>query len=255
MHRRIARALALAFTGRFTVKLLAAFVGVAAFAGIGGVYGLATQSRLTHEVRSTNDRSLVPLQSLEEARARTLVGRVDALQAMEATDSATRADASMRVRTADLAVDDMLDTFGQAELTPGERSSLAKLHAHLVTYRRAVNNLLGTKGKAGARRLVTASDTAFAAVDADFVDLAGQAVSAGAANYKHARRVAHDAGRTTLTLLALAFLVSLLVSFALARRLSRPVIAASKALRAVAEGDLTPRLPVRGRDEMALMAS
>jgi methyl-accepting chemotaxis protein len=255
MHHRLGTALR-AIPERFTLRLLAALVVVAALGGAGGLYGLGAQSRLTREVASTYDRSLVPLQSLDEARTRTLLGRVDSLQALQAKDDAARGEALVRWRTADGAVDDRLTTFGQAALTPGERMALARLRGHLENYRRAVNALMAAEpGSPGFAALVARADATFGTVDADFVDLAGRAVTAGAANYRHAKAVATAARRATLLLLGLAFLACVALSLALARRLSRPVLAVSKALRAVAAGDLTPRLRVRGRDELSTMAA
>ena len=253
--RRVLGFLARLSRERFALKLLAAFVGVAAFTGVGGLYGLTTQGRLTDEVASTYNESLLPLQSLEEARARVMIGRVDTLQSLLGQDAEERNQALMRVRTGDVAVNDMLVTFGQAELTEQEHTVLAKLHGDLNEYRRAVNDVLTMKpGDPKTTAAIAKSNELYASVDGDFRDLAGQAVDAGAANYKHATTVAAGAKHTTLVLLGLAFLVALVVSFVLARRLSRPIVAVSRALRSVAAGDLTPRLRARGHDEMSEMA-
>jgi methyl-accepting chemotaxis protein len=255
VHRAIRRSVAGLLGERFKLKLLAALLGVAAFTGVGGIYGLVTQDRLTSEVASTYGRGLLPLQNVEEARARIMIGRVDTLQSLQNPRASERSQAMARVRTADMAVDDLLLTLSQSQLTTQERSTLAQLRLHLTAYRRTVNDLLsGMPGGRSETSAMDASDTAYAAVDGDFRDLASEAVDAGSANYTHATHVARSAKKTTITLLALAFLLAFGVSLLLARRLSRPVIAVSNALRAVARGDLTPRLAVSGHDELAEMA-
>jgi signal transduction histidine kinase len=50
-----------------------------------------------------------------------------------------------------------------------------------------------------------------------------------------------------------ALLFSLGVAFLLARSISRPVVSLAKASAAIARGDYTQRLPVRGRDELATL--
>ncbi|MFL6138177.1 MAG: methyl-accepting chemotaxis protein [Frankiaceae bacterium] len=254
--RRALRAFARLTRGRFALKLLAAFVIVAAFTGVGGIYGLTTQGRLTDEVASTYNQSLLPLQALEDARTRVMTGRVETLQALLGHDAGARSRALARLRTGDAAVDDRLKTFGKAKLTTDEQAVLIKLNADLYGYRRAARDVLTmTPNDPTIGAAIDRTNSEYGDVDGDFSELATHAVDDGSANYARATKVAGTAKRTTLVLLALAFLVALVMSFVLARLLSRPLVAVSKALRRVAAGDLTPRLRAKGYDEMSEMSS
>ena len=245
------------FTNRsFRTKLIIAFMAIAVLSGIGGLYGLKVQSRLASAQASTYNDSLLPAQNLDEARSVMLSTRNDVL-ALIGSDFDNRDSALQTLNDGNTAIDSALATMGTHKLTPTETKALTSLKGHLAVYNKAMKVLIALPvDDVDKRRNLEDDDiTFYLDVKGDFDTLSKATITTGAASFQHSRATATSARNTTLALGVFAFLIAGLVSWLFTRSVARPIDATSEALMAVAAGDLTRRVDVRGQDEIARMGS
>ncbi len=241
---------------KFRTKLVLAFMAIALLSGVGGVYGLVVQQRLTAAQASTYNDGLLPEQQLDQALSVMLSTRNDVLAAISTTfDNRDFARQTLDQGNKDITAS--LTALQQHRLTSVEQKEVKKLQADLAVYTSKMKVLIALPVEATYQRANMADDniTFYLNVKGDFDQLSKDAVAAGSASFQVGQATARSSRNTTITLLGLAFAITGFVSFFLTRALTRPIDATSDALMAVAAGDLTRRVDVKGQDEIARMGS
>jgi methyl-accepting chemotaxis protein len=243
------------FTNRnFRTKLIVSFMAIAVLGAVGGVYGLTVQNRLTVTQAAAYNDSLVPAQLLDQARAATLSTRNDVITALNSSFD-LRSFASQSLTDGGTVVETSLADLGKHKLSAAERQTIGNLRTDLAKYNVKMRQLIAVPlGQSAVRQNLTDDSTAsYSDVKDDFDTLSQDTAASGLASFRLAQSTANSARDTTITLLLVALGIAGLISFFLTRSLARPIDATSDALIAVAGGDLTRRVHVAGRDEIARM--
>ncbi|MGV3573485.1 MAG: methyl-accepting chemotaxis protein [Ramlibacter sp.] len=154
-------------------------------------------------------------------------------------------------------IDAVLDRFKafseRPNLLPEEKALIASLQPQLSSYRTDINTALQLSlTNAGNGKLaMEAADTGFQALLKDFGALVALQKKLSADS---AARVEAEFRAALLTLVAIALIaaaVSLALALVMSRAIVRPLRSAIDVAGNIAQGDLTARLDVRGRDETA----
>ena len=246
-----------AFTNRkFRTKLVSSFLAIAVLSGIGGMYGLVVQKRLASAQSSTYNNSLLPAQSLDQAESTTLSTRND-VQAFLNSTLDNRAFALQTLNDGSKATGTLLANMAAHHLTRAQRGELTNLQSQLAVYVTKMKALIALPADATYQRQNMSDDITpfYLDVKSGFDKLSKDLVATGASSYASSQSTARTARDTTISLLLLAFVLAGLISVFLTRMMARPIDATSEALIAVAAGDLTRRVDVKGQDEIARMGS
>jgi methyl-accepting chemotaxis protein len=245
------------FTDRkFRTKLLLGFTSIALLCSLGGAYGLVVQNRLASSQSSTYNDSLLPAETLQQALTTTLSTRNDVL-ALINTIFDNHLIAKQTLDDGNKSVDAALKSVKSHRLSAADAKTLTQLQADLVKYNTALTKVIAIPVDAQAQRQNQEDQDVdlYLAVKADFDTLDKDLVGAGTKSYTASQATATTARNSTVALVLLAFAIAFGLALLLSRRMARPIDATSKALLAAAEGDLTRRVEVKGRDEFAHMGT
>ncbi|WP_028101954.1 methyl-accepting chemotaxis protein [Pseudoduganella violaceinigra] len=150
------------------------------------------------------------------------------------------------------AVDAQLQQLAGAAVAD-EHGLLAGSQQALAAYRKAVQETLelAQVDQSIATNAMAKAEHQFAALDAQLQQLAALEKALCEAAYGGARQEFRLLGMTMAGLLLLSVALSLAVSMLVRRALLRDIQAIADGVRSLAAGQLAPRPPVRGRDEVA----
>ncbi|XLZ69476.1 methyl-accepting chemotaxis protein [Massilia sp. SR12] len=134
-----------------------------------------------------------------------------------------------------------------------EKGLLAGSQQALATYRKAVQETmeLAAVDQSIATNAMAKAERHFAALDVQLAQLAALEKALSEAAYAQARQEFRLLGMTMAGLLLLSVALSLAVSMLVRRALLRDIQAIGDGVRCLAAGQLAPRPPARGRDEIA----
>jgi methyl-accepting chemotaxis protein len=241
---------------RVRSQLLASFLAVMALASISGLYGLRVENQLNAALGHTYNESLIGSRSIQQAQAKVATERAEVLSYVSLLSAnGSPIDVTLKQLRAD--AKRALDTFAAHEHTQATTKQLKVLQAELPAYETLLDNVTEDKGGLTSTLLsdARASDRAYRALNSVFDTLVGLTLEAGQHDYARAKHTADFSRRLTIGLLVVAAFAAVTAAMLLARRFESPILRLLTALTLVAEGDLTPRLAVKGRDELAEMAA
>ena len=240
---------------KFRTKLSVGFLSIALLTAIVGGYALSVEASLARDQSATYNQSLLPEQKLDEARSAMLSTRNDAMSDLNSTF-----DLRSVARQSLIAGHNTIEAALGAILARGPSAAVRKqvslLRADLAVYEAKMNQIgdLPANATQQARNAIDDATTpAYVTAKDDLATLSDLTVADGRARYQAALGSASASRNATIALVGLALLIAGLVAFFLSRGLARRINNTSRVLLAVADGDLTPRVIVRGRDEVAQM--
>lgn len=208
------------------------------------LYGLVALQELRDVAQNLRSRDAVGALSL--GRLQTAFGEVESDERIylalasgpERAAVQGRVTAGMERVEAELA---RLGSGGYQPVTEPASAAWATLRAAIVQEQRLVES--GQVEAADAHRSATV-DPAFAAMESTLDPIGLVINQAGEAEVERAQAIATRASTTTLTSLAAALIIALLIAAWLARTLLGPIGSLRRAMVVIAGGDLTPELAI-----------
>jgi methyl-accepting chemotaxis protein len=248
---------------RIGVRLTGAFAAVLLLTAVLGVASVVSLARVSQASSDLADKWLPGVRDTAAARTAVLEVRDMELKHARATDDAYRAEYEDKVKDGTSAVAAAMADYEKLVVTgTDERKSFDEFSARWKEYLAFNAKVLGLgrAGKADDARDIgdgaskVASDEAITALD----KLTAFNFDGGKAAAENAAEVYRVSRLGILVLLAMALLIGVSLTMVITRRLlsqlgGEPAVAVAVA-RAVSEGDLSTRIPLRPGDDFSLMA-
>ncbi|AGZ42823.1 Methyl-accepting chemotaxis protein III [Actinoplanes friuliensis DSM 7358] len=241
---------------RVGTKIMIAVAVIATFSVADGLYALTSLDRTNDQVKTVYGHSL-ELNTIGELRSavnRTWLAADDYLLA--ATD-AERASAATALKTAE---DQVAQTTAQYRTFPigaGETAAITSFQTKWAGYLSFVQDrLLPAAGDTQRLNAVRSGEqaTQLTALRADMSTLSEETVASAAAQEASAETLYHSTRLWVLGVLLVSAVIGLVVAAGIARLIVGPLARCVRTLTSIGEGDLTARVEVTGRDEIAQLA-
>ena len=227
-------------------KLLLAFAAVNVLVIIFGVIALSVVGSLQSSTNREASQAVQPLLVAHDAEVSALTGSLDSVAAVaypvfrqQALSGSTAAYAQVPADVAKLQA---------MHLSVAVTQEVAKVSAAWDAYSRYMSNSPGgavpTSELQAAANASTNLSNAIAQLVGAIQHSSDRTVSAARAEYT-------SATTTVVATMAVVVILSALLALFVAAGVTKPIRRAVEVLRRVAGGDLTPRLEVQGRDEIA----
>ncbi len=240
------------------VKLLSTFAAVLVLMGAIGLIGIMNLRTVTGLVAGMYEDQLVPTQDLGVAIASLHKMRVGVMEVLDAASARDTETAKAVVATEEKTMLEAVDRYSQIPLTPEELLQLDKFRTFWPAYKTQRDSVLRAKEEGQddwARSL--------------FVGLARQRIqpiedslsSLVEMKIRHGKEAAQRGADTSssselqmLSVLAVAVLMGLGLSFFLSRSISKGVRVVARAAEGLATGDVNQEVKLESRDEIGEMA-
>jgi diguanylate cyclase (GGDEF)-like protein/PAS domain S-box-containing protein len=244
---------AAARTGTIRGKILLAFLAMSAITGALGGYAAIEIRHAGVLVAETFDKSLMAINYARAASADFANMQATLARRWSAADPATQANLDHRIETLARSLDEDLAIAAERSQSPRAARAAANARQAVKTWETERRGLSAHAAPEDAWRALDRSATT---VDQQINLLVNYTAGDGFTYRQRAR--AAVAADTQLNLLGTgaALLLSGLVAWLLARRITRPVAAASAVAGRIARGELDGDIPAGGGDELgALLAA
>ncbi len=217
-----------------------------------GINKIGPEARM--EITAQMDRAMVAgdyrhAANLGKIQETLALARINALRYVDKPDAATLKAAEDAL----VAIGGYIDR-AEAQAAPESRAQIEKIRVYATQYRAAV--VAAAQSLRAVDELVNKTNAAIAAKLGEQIELLK--AKQGEATGKLAADVADtvsESVRTALVLSVAAILLGVLVSFFVARGITRPVGEMTAAMRKLADGDLSVDVPAKdNRDEVGEMA-
>ncbi|GAB1640325.1 methyl-accepting chemotaxis protein [Krasilnikovia sp. MM14-A1259] len=204
-------------------------------------------------------QALVPVTRLTEMQHAAELTQVGLLNAAASTEPAQVHEYLKDSAAQDAVFDRALAAYRSSDMT-GRQKELAQVTDSMTQYRKLRDNWMAPaieRGNLDAFRGVR--DGQGTVVISDLTDGLDRLVAIETAAARHQNDASRNTYQGSRTLVAafvvLGVLVAGVVSWLIARAITRPLARCVAALRRVRDGDLTVRIGLRGRDEVAQLAA
>ncbi|MFC4599176.1 methyl-accepting chemotaxis protein [Cohnella hongkongensis] len=241
-----------------SVKLISAFLVIAAIMAFIGFYGLNNLGKINNRLNDMYSNQLVAVKSLVEAQANLNEMR-NSLRKLYMVDRADQIDqAKATVNSAMEAVKSSIETFRQTELTTNSQEALRPYDAAWQDY---VNLFMQTVELKDANRLedmeilidgdLTVESLELQATLKKLIDInikeAEQARSNGQEVYSSSSTV-------TIIIVVAATILSILFGYAISQVIARPLRKVVNLVTQVADGDLRNTINLQTKDEIGALS-
>lgn len=239
-------------------KLLAGFLAVTALMLVVGVVGVTQLAKSNARLAYMDSEVLAAAATLRDMNTHFESLRFRVADLAVTPDEEEKRVIDDRIVELDALLDGSIDAYTSTDMT-GREEQVAVIERALAEYREvrdaeilplARDNDLDAFVEARAAKITPLTAEISTAID-ELVAIEDQAaaetVAASVSAYESARA-------TIITLLVVATVVSVALALVTGRAVSRPLSETVHVLQGLAEGRLDQRLPVRGTDEVGLMA-
>ena len=233
---------------RSAARYLLAFCAFAALTGLLGAYAVTNVMGSGQLVVETYDK---PLMAISYARlALTNFGAMELAQAQRqlTQDAASRLEFDAQIDTLAAALDENISVAQRRSLSQ-RATDAAKATAAEVAKWETLRRRLLSVGREGAEE-TAALDQQAKSVIGDFDNLVELTAEDGFKFRESALRSIATYRELSLAATIAALLLGALVAFELTHRMVRPIAAASRAARRIAEGELDVEIAATGGDEL-----
>jgi methyl-accepting chemotaxis protein len=242
-------------------KLIASFAVVLALGGFVGWIGLTEAGKINAGANELYSADMVGMGNIARLARQTLADHADVLRAATAPGQKSQAGIRLEIRGYDQEVSATLLLVMNGDPDDvGVQRTTAQFQRAWNEYRQLRDDTVlaaiddGRVAEAVAAINGPLEDRAIGVVNSIDQIIAAQ-LSAGREANQLGKTTYEQSRRLILGITLVAILVGLAIALALSRQLARNVGSVSRAAHGVAAGDLAQRARVRGRDEVALMAS
>ncbi|SDJ10265.1 methyl-accepting chemotaxis protein [Frankineae bacterium MT45] len=247
-------------TSSIAARLVSAFLVVTAATVAVGLVGLHELSALNTKAKTIYVAGAVPAEAVRSLEGTWFHYTTDLAQSGLTTvlpaDEIAAVTADSKVQLKKLTDD--IAQVQKMSLAPAAQAAVSTLSSDLANYLRDIALLpeaiaSGDKGKTSA--LLGETQQIQSSIPAILTSAATAQLDGAHADAKRAESAYSSARSLIIVLMALGLAVGVAIALATARSLSRPIRRTEGVLQRMAGGDLTARVEISGRDELARMGA
>jgi methyl-accepting chemotaxis protein len=240
---------------RVGTKIMIAVGIIAAFSVADGAFALSSLSRTNDQVKTVYGHSL-ELNTIGELRSAANLAWLAADDYILARDAAQRSAAATALDDAEQGVAATSAEYEAFPLGADSRAAVTTFEGDWARYQTLVDDQLVPAVTTGDRAAVEAlrsgpQQNELSALRADLATLSEATVQEAAAQEAGAEELFHSTRLWVIVVLVVSAVVGLLLAAGIARLIVRPLARCVRTLQQIGEGDLTARVRVGGRDEIA----
>lgn len=237
-------------------KLFAGFLCMLLLmAGLGWM-GLRTEEQINSKAEEINENWIPKMTAIMQIKYVTKHFFALQLQYAGTTDERKQLFIHEQAQQTLQQVEEQFARYEQAPLTADEEKFFHSLKAAWANYLTTYEEMVGQSGRVSLNDVMREADTMFQVMDGYLTNLV-RLSEEGAANATVQAAALHESGRReTLISMAVALLISMLLSVLLTRHIRNPLMQVAGSVKLITQGELGQAdLKIRNRDEIGELAN